>query len=105
MRVSFGKQVKKLSKEEYFNLVKSGDLEEIKNSFNKKELRDPKETNEHNQNVLFEMLIELIDDKKCLEILKYLIQEQNINPSEMDNNQQNILFYTCAEGLLECTKK
>ena len=22
----------------------------------------------------------------------------------MDNNQQNILFYTCAEGLLECTK-
>ena len=104
MRVSFGKQVKKLSKEEYFNLVKSGDLEEIKNSFNKKEIRDPKETNEHNQNVLFEMLIELIDDKKCLEILKYLIQEQNINPSEMDNNQQNILFYTCAEGLLECTK-
>ena len=74
MRVSFGKQVKKLSKEEYFNLVKSGDLEEIKNSFNKKEIRDPKETNEHNQNVLFEMLIELIDDKKCLEILKYLIQ-------------------------------
>ena len=104
MRVSFGKQVKKLSKEDYFNLVKSGDLEEIKNSFNKKEIRDPKETNEHNQNVLFEMLIELIDDKKCLEILKYLIQEQNINPSEMDNNQQNILFYTCAEGLLECTK-
>ena len=105
MRISFGKSSnKKLTKEEYFNLVKKGNLEDIKNSFQKKEIKDPKEKNENNQNVLFEMLRELVDDKKCLDILKYLIQEQNINPSEMDVNQQNILFYTCAEGLLECTK-
>ena len=104
MRVSFGNKGHKLTKEEYFNLVKSGNLEEIKSSFQKKEIRDPKETNENEQNVLFVMLIELVNDIQCLEILKYFIQEQNINPLEIDKNQQNILFYTCAEGLLECTK-
>jgi len=104
MRVSFGKQIKKLSKEEYFNLVKSGDLENIKNSFQKKEIKAPNETDDENQNVLFAMMIELQNDEKCLNILKYLCLEQHIDPSIMDNNQQNLLFYSCAEGLLECTK-
>ena len=104
MRVSFGKQIKKLSKEEYFNLVKSGDLENIKNSFQKKEIKAPDETDDENQNVLFAMMIELQNDEKCLNILKYLCLEQHIDPSIMDNNQQNLLFYSCAEGLLECTK-
>ena len=37
MRISFGKSSnKKLTKEEYFNLVKKGNLEDIKNSFQKK---------------------------------------------------------------------
>ena len=104
MRVSFGKQIKKLSKEEYFNLVKSGDLENIKNSFQKKEIKAPNETDDENQNVLFAMMIELQNDEKCLNILKYLCLEQHIDPSIMDNNQQNLLFYSCAEWLLECTK-
>jgi ankyrin repeat protein len=104
MRVSFGKQIKKLSKEEYFNLVKSGNLENIKNSFQKKEIKAPNETDDENQNVLFAMMIELQNDEKCLNILKYLCLEQHIDPSIMDNNQQNLLFYSCAEGLLECTK-
>ena len=58
-----------------------------------------------NLNILFHIIIKSDSDLDCLEKLKYLIEEQNVNYNVFDFiHHRQLPFYTCVKGYLESTK-
>ena len=58
-----------------------------------------------NLNILFHIIIKSESDLDCLEKLKFLIEEYDINYNSFDFiHHRNLPFYTCVKGYLESTK-
>ena len=58
-----------------------------------------------NLNILFHIIIKSESDSDCLEKLKFLIEEYDINYNSFDFiHHRNLPFYTCVKGYLESTK-
>ena len=57
-----------------------------------------------NLNILFHVIRKSKKDEECLEKLKYLVEEYNINYNVFDINQRTLPFYTCVKGYFNCTK-
>ena len=58
-----------------------------------------------NLNILFHIVITSDSDKDCLEKLKYLIENYDINYNGFDYiHHRKLPFYTCVKGFLDSTK-
>ena len=58
-----------------------------------------------NLNILFHIIIKSDSDSDCLEKLKYLIEEHDLNYNVFDFiHHRTLPFYTCVRGFLESTK-
>ena len=58
-----------------------------------------------NLNILFHIIIKSDSDLDCLQKLKFLIEEYNINYNAFDYiHHRTLPFYTCVKGYLESTK-
>lgn len=58
-----------------------------------------------NLNILFHIIIKSDSDLDCLQKLKFLIEEYNINYDTFDFiHHRKLPFYTCVKGYLESTK-
>ena len=58
-----------------------------------------------NLNILFHIIIRSDSDLDCLNKLKYLIEEYNLNYNVFDYiHHRKLPFYTCVKGFLESTK-
>ena len=59
---------------------------------------------QNNLNILFHIVRKSKSDKECLEKLKLLIEEYNINYNLLDKRRRTLPFYTCVKGYLLSTK-
>lgn len=57
-----------------------------------------------NLNILFHIIRKSKSDDECLEKLKLLIEQYNIDYNLFDINQRTLPFYTCVKGYLNSTK-
>ena len=57
-----------------------------------------------NLNILFHIIRKSKSDNECLEKLKLLIEQYNINYNIFDINRRTLPFYTCVKGYLNSTK-
>ena len=58
----------------------------------------------NNLNILFHIVRTSKSDKDCLEKLKLLIEEYNINYNTFDKKHRRLPFYTCVKGYLLSTQ-
>ena len=58
----------------------------------------------NNLNILFHIIRTSKTDEDCLEKLKLLIEQYNINYTIFDINRRTLPFYTCVKGYLNSTK-
>ena len=58
----------------------------------------------NNLNILFHIIRTSKTDEDCLEKLKLLIEQYNINYAIFDINRRTLPFYTCVKGYLNSTK-
>ena len=57
-----------------------------------------------NLNILFHIIRKSKSDEECLEKMKLLIEQYNINYNIFDINRRTLPFYTCVKGYLNSTK-
>lgn len=86
----------------FFQNIATGDINRI-SPFLNSNIINSNCTDETNQNAIFYAAMTIKDDLQCLTIIKFLI-ENGVDPEIFDSNYQTVVYYTCAAGLLECTK-
>ena len=93
----------KHTKSELANFIKENKIPPYSNSiFQKINLNM---LDNQNLNILFHIIIRSDSDSDCLEKLKYLIEEQNLDYNVFDFiHHRKLPFYTCVKGYLESTK-
>ena len=86
---------------EITSFIKINSLPKMSSSYNKIHLNmiDTK-----NLNILFHIIRKSKSDNECLEKLKLLIEQYNINYNIFDINRRTLPFYTCVKGYLNSTK-
>ena len=85
------------------NSIEEGDVNKIQSNIDKysidiRALID----RQFNQNAYFKASL-IKDDSKALEVFKYL-KSKGLSPNLKDKFEQTCLYYTCREGLNQCTK-
>ena len=86
-----------------FHLIASSNFEKLKELFDIHYYPDINITKSSNQNGLFTAVTEIQDDEICLKMVDFLIKK-GMDPLLNDSNNQTILYYTCAAGLLKTTQ-
>ena len=86
-----------------FLLIQQCNFEKLTELFAIHYFPDVNVLKEYHQNVIFIAARYIRYDSQCLKMISFLINHR-LNPLLIDSNKQNVLFFTCAAGLIETTK-